>query len=330
MKFQNCKNFGLKLIFVLSLICLIAKISYTGALANNDINIKQAKPAIPIAMSLDDGYTYPTIVSMTSIMENASETISYDFYIMHAPKFSKQNKEKIMSLIKKYRRCKIKFINMGQEYNKANDKGHITTPAYYRLSLPEKLPNIDKIIYLDGDTLVSKGKNLQKMYDLKVDNLYCRGFLDDNRDRLKKFGINCDKYICSGVMLMNLKSMRKDKIVQKFKEFISKNNDRLNQHDQTVINYVCRGKIGELPPGYGMFNYSEQEEGWVKCFTHSYSAEELKRAFHNRTLIHYVCKPWWHPNAAYAKEWFSYAKKTGFFDEICKKYPDIGRVKSEL
>ena len=30
---------------------------------------------VPIAMALDDGYTYPTIVAMTSMLENANKGI---------------------------------------------------------------------------------------------------------------------------------------------------------------------------------------------------------------------------------------------------------------
>ena len=43
-------------------------------------------------MALDDRYIYPTVVVITSIMENANKNILYQFYIMHLPKFSKENK----------------------------------------------------------------------------------------------------------------------------------------------------------------------------------------------------------------------------------------------
>ena len=109
---------------------------------------------IPIAMALDDGYTYPTIVAMTSILENASKETKYDFYIMHPGEFSEENKGKLKSLSKKYRnKCSVNLINMENKYKNANDKGHITTPTYYRLSLSELLPDLDKIIWLDGDTI---------------------------------------------------------------------------------------------------------------------------------------------------------------------------------
>lgn len=64
-------------------------------------NFKNSKVIIPIAMALDDGYTFPTIVAITSIMENSYSYTNYIFYIMHPLKFSIENKKKIQSLEKK-------------------------------------------------------------------------------------------------------------------------------------------------------------------------------------------------------------------------------------
>ncbi len=50
-------------------------------------------------MSLDDGYIYPTIISITSILENANPNIKYDFYILCSPNLSVNNK-KVKSLEK--------------------------------------------------------------------------------------------------------------------------------------------------------------------------------------------------------------------------------------
>ena len=41
------------------------------------------KSHVPIAMALDDGYLYPTIVSIKSMMENKNRNSYYKFYIMH-------------------------------------------------------------------------------------------------------------------------------------------------------------------------------------------------------------------------------------------------------
>ena len=54
---------------------------------------------------------------------------------------------------------------MGKQYSKAKNDGRITTPAYYRLSLSDLLPNLNKIIWIDGDTITFK--DLKEFYDIE-------------------------------------------------------------------------------------------------------------------------------------------------------------------
>ena len=54
---------------------------------------------------------------------------------------------------KKYIRCSVNLFDMKNKFKSEKLYRHITTPAYYRLYLPNLLSNIEKIIYLDGDTL---------------------------------------------------------------------------------------------------------------------------------------------------------------------------------
>ena len=111
---------------------------------------------IPIAMAADNNYAYPTLVAMTSVLENAGPNTKYEFHLMVPSDFTEENKSIIKSLEKKYKRCSINIIDMGNDFKNAKNDARITTPAYYRLSLSEILPNVDKIIWLDGDTIVFK------------------------------------------------------------------------------------------------------------------------------------------------------------------------------
>ena len=278
---------------------------------------------IPIAMALDDGYLYPTIVAMTSIMENSKDTTLYDFYIMHPPEFEQESKDKLNSLSKKYSRCHIALINMGNKYKNANDHGHITTPAYYRLSLSELLPNLSKILWIDGDTLTFH--DLTEMYETDMTGYYYKGFLCDNVSAVDSFGIYNDHCICDGVMVVNLSELRKDDMVSKFEKFIEENNDRLIQHDQTTINVVCYKKIGILPAKFGIYTYDNAdnaaEQSKVYRCSYGYSAEELRNAYNDPTILHCIRKPWKSMDYPFATTWWDYARKTDFFEAIHAKYP---------
>ena len=126
-------------------------------------NYKSCDFKIPIAMALDNNYTHITIIAITSIILNSFPDTYYIFYIMHSPDFTEINKNKLLNLTNKYNKCSIVLINMKNQFNFApTKKNRITTPTYYRISLPNLLPKLDKIIYLDS-AIICFG-DLKEMY----------------------------------------------------------------------------------------------------------------------------------------------------------------------
>ncbi len=286
----------------------------------------KAQNNIAVAMAADDNYTYPTIVSITSLLTNSKNDTYYDIYIMIPGNFEEENKQKILSLQRKYEnRCKITLIDMQDKYKNANVADHIrtplSTPSYYRLSLSSLLPEQDSIIWLDGDTLIFD--DLSDMFSLNMENLYYRCFLDYPYP-MPCFNFKGDHYICAGVMLINLKNLRENNMETEFEKFIAKNNEKLIQHDQTVINVLCNGYIGALPAKYGMFNFTDAN--MVNDYSNRliasdrYSEEEIWSAYKNPIILHYVYKPWSKEEVNRKSLWWEYAAKTDYFSEIREKY----------
>ena len=93
---------------------------------NNILNIKSAQPNfnfsngfnnIPISYGLNNGNFYPTLTSITSILENANNLTYYIFYILvskNKKHFSTKNKIKFKNIEKKYNRCKINIIEINE------------------------------------------------------------------------------------------------------------------------------------------------------------------------------------------------------------------------
>ena len=152
---------------------------------------------------------------------------------------------------------------------------------------------------------------------------YILGFLDSNIDGIKKYGIENATYICAGVILIDLSALRKNNISEKYDKFLDKNLGKLEQHDQTTINYVCHGKISTLPPKYGIWNFYSFIElqnhcnqlTWLK-----YNKHELLLAYESPGILHYVAgKPFlMKSNKYFFNEWWEYARKTGYYEEIYK------------
>ena len=112
---------------------------------------------------------------MTSLVKNAGNNTFYNIYVLISPDFTEENKEIIMSVEKNNKEhCKIIMINMGDSYIGYDTNIRIPTAGYYRLSLHNLLPNIDRILYMDGDTAVFQ--DLSELITLDMKGNYILGF----------------------------------------------------------------------------------------------------------------------------------------------------------
>jgi len=285
------------------------------------------KQRISVSYGIDNNYTYPTLVSMISILENSSSYIFYTFHLLVQKNiFKKENIEKFMHLEKKYNRCKINIIELTNENLSNANKNRYPIEAYYRLLLPKLIFNIDRIIYLDADTLVFT--DLSEMINLEMNNSLILGFVDNGYKKAEQYGIKTYLYITSGVLLINLKEMRKENITQKFFEFMENNKNNLIQEDQTVINIVLHGRIGLLPPKFGMWSFLNRES--VLYHNHyenktlgiqAYNDEEILKTWKFPSILHYVrAKPWkkksYYTHKLFHEKWWEYANKSNEFENI--------------
>lgn len=90
-------------------------------------NIEEEKIPISIAMSSDNNYAYPMIVSMTSILENKNPNTKIDFYLMLSGDFDDSMKNKILSLQEKYNNCSVTTIDMKDSMSQFLVSRHLKT-----------------------------------------------------------------------------------------------------------------------------------------------------------------------------------------------------------
>lgn len=143
----------------------------------------------------------------------------------------------------------------------------INEVAYYRLYAQDAIGS-SKCIYMDMDVLVRC--DLAELYDLDMHgNEVAMG---GNYTRFVNH-----KYFCSGIIVMDLDLMRKDRCTEKFAE--ASRTLKLTEHDQTILNKVCT--IQELP-----FEYACSQYRWW-C-----NADEP--IVDNPKLVHFISsrKPW--------------------------------------
>lgn len=175
----------------------------------------------------------------------------------------------------------------------------IAISAYSRLFLAEIIPNnIDKILYIDCDTIINN--DLYEMWSIPIENNLIGGVLDTlpNNDSKSAIGIsNNEGYINSGVLLINLKKWREDKIQEKFINFLLKHNGNVHHHDQGIINAVCKNKL-ILHPKYNLSSSYLSHPYWLlkKTNTPFYTQNEVMDAQNSPVIIHFTegfyNRPW--------------------------------------
>ena len=133
----------------------------------NNLNKNSKMNFIHIAMSLNNNYTYPIIVSITSILINSKKNTFINFHILIGDDVEIENKNKILSLKILNDNSNFSFYNIGYNFRGwKHGKKKLTVASFYRSILGEIIIEIDKIIYLDGDTLIYG--DLYDMYKLSL------------------------------------------------------------------------------------------------------------------------------------------------------------------
>ena len=325
-KFMTIFGVCLALVFVTSLGTWMVK---SKGVKPTEIETKNGSYSINVAYSTDENYVLPTLVSMTSLMENTNQEGFCKFTVLVSSGVSEDDKTKFKSIEKKYNNCTVNLVDMNQQFESSEVK-FWSKAMYYRLNLPEILKDEKKCIYLDGDTIVRS--DLKAMNEIDMTNYYIAGVRDINcyinkeSDHYKLLDIpNLDSYVCSGVLIMNLEKMRNDNLNAVLDDLIKQNdiNKTFKFPDQDALNKACYGHILTLPFKYGALFHA----GLNKPFMMSEYAQwasnktDWEEGRKNPVVLHFTGeKPWTKIVSDLHKEWWSYADKTDFKDEIHSKY----------
>ena len=311
---------------------------------NNDTSIKKTflykedkdiynlnnKYPINISLSIDESYMYPSLVVMTMCLENNDKNNHIIiFYLLLPYNFKDKNLEIFESLKLSYD-VRINYYYI-INYFDCLKKWKGSYANYYKLFIPILFPYIERMIHLDGDTMVFK--DLWEMFNLPFDDNYCLGQITGKcalcifkEKNLKKNPINV------GVMLFNIKKLREDN-----KDFELLHYLFLKKYlEQEIICYVFQSKVGYLPFKYGIYFMG----GGIKAYT-SYvkknmiirvNLTEIAEALKDPTIIHVFCVPkHWikgtkapfgkrHECDKYQNIFYNFAKKTKYYQNIYKKY----------
>lgn len=272
---------------------------------------------IPIVFAFDKNLVMPACVCISSLLMNAKKDTSYDIFILH-PANQSMAQTDLVKLPEYYDNCKLTFRLVGNEFDNAFEIRGITTPAYYRLLIPEIIPEYDKILYSDVDVIFRN--DLTEIFEETDMTDYCFAgvkslaqFVPSYKKYYEKeIGINPDDIIYSGNLIINSEEIRKKNLVNKFRE-LSKN--KYMFQDMDILNIACQGKIKYLEPDFCFTTFINQlaVEDFDKL-TSIWNKESIERAFASG-IVHYNGNKPWKDFCINFDIWWEYYRKSPFFDE---------------
>ncbi len=265
---------------------------------------------IPIFFSIDDAYAPFLSVALNSAIQNSSRDNQYKAIILHQ-NLSEKNKAKLAALAKDH--FQIEFVAMQDGLESITDSisnrlrcDYFTLTIYFRLFIPAMFPQYDKAIYLDSDVVVLG--DLRELFDTPLGSNLVAACPDRSVADVPELvnymenavGVAKDKYINSGVLLMNLAELRRVNFDKFFLELLNTYHFDSIAPDQDYINAICCDRLLHL-----------SDEWDIMPNPNTAPSQAAK-------LVHYnlFSKPWCYDGIQYEELFWKHAETCGYLDDI--------------
>lgn len=204
----------------------------------------QKNKVVNICYVTDEAYAMPACISAFSAIFNKMAESYYNIYIL-CKNVSDEKKKYFEKL--ECNTVKMHLIDIldKKDYTDFRIDGIPATPtSIFKFYIPEILKDIDRVIFIDCDTIVQR--DLTQLYNIELNGKMVGAVKNPSR-RMRKTPAHAAKcrYFNSGVMLMDLKQMREKDCSQKMMDYRTYGINRLM--DQDAINAVMRGSAEMIP-----------------------------------------------------------------------------------
>lgn len=167
----------------------------------------------------------------------------------------------------------VKYVNIDESLvhqlvdNAYLKDSYFSKEIFYRLLIPKLIDHsIDRILYLDVDTVITS--NISELFEIDISNfpLGAVPYASIKKEKLNKLNIKVGpNYFNSGVLLLNLTYIRKNKIFDITIKNLIKNEHKYNLPDQDALNSTLNGNFYPLdeiynytPSNTNKFNFKSQ------------------------------------------------------------------------
>ncbi len=268
------------------------------------------KQEIPVVFAVDDNYAPFLTVALHSIIKNMSLNYFLKVFVLNTG-LSKDNELKIIKLVEEYSSdVDVEYVDVTKRLDALQGKMHLrdyyTNAIYYRIFIPDILPEYEKIIYVDCDVILLD--DISKLYNVELGDNIVGAVHEEAMSSYDCFGLYSEEfldvpkmdYFNSGLLVINTKEYKKQEIERKFIELMQEHKFEVAP-DQDYLNVLCKGKVKYLDIGWNKTPIPEKE----------FDERELK-------LIHFKLnfKPWHYEGVRYEKYFWEHASCTPYYKDL--------------
>jgi lipopolysaccharide biosynthesis glycosyltransferase len=288
-----------------------------------------AKNNIPVVFAANNNFVPMFAACFRSFLDHCSEEYNYDVVLIERD-ITADNRAKLAAMTKGADNVSLRFYDPGRilQHFKLKANAHISVETYFRFLIQSILPDYDKVLYLDCDTIINA--DVAELYNTDIEGYMLAAVRDvdflgqingANKKTLKyvteEFHMQDPyNYFQAGVLLFNEKEMKKAHSVNEWLTFAS---TPYMYNDQDVLNLYCEGHVKYLDMAWNLITDCDHTR--VKdVIVHAPDQvqKEYAAAHANPKIIHYAgyMKPWHRPTEDYAEYFWSALRRTDFYEVL--------------
>ncbi len=232
-----------------------------------------------VACAVDGAYDVHSAAMLHSVSEHAGEL---HVHYLHGQGFPQRSATLIADMLS-FDGARVSFVEIAPEKVAELPVIEMFTAAmWYRIFLPELLPDVARVLYLDVDTIVAD--SLEPLLQVELDGYYLAAvtnvFMPWHVHRPAELGLEADRYFNSGVLLMNLDEMRRGDCTARLRECAVSRAEQLEWPDQDALNLVLGERRLALHPRWNYMN-SMRTSACEELFGEACDEARAKPAIHH-------------------------------------------------
>ena len=178
-------------------------------------------------------------------------------HLLHGPDLSSRARRRLAAMVAE-QGGEISFVSVPDEWCRGlPTRGFTGKATWYRIFVPELLPDHERALFLDADLIVVDSlvplwrTDLSGSYLAAVTNVFPRQFAN----RPRELGLAGEgDYFNAGVLLLNLELMRREDCTRALHRYATGHASELVWRDQDALNAVLAGRRRRLEPRWNCMN----------------------------------------------------------------------------